>query len=70
MSQFAPMVVPTWLDELALAAGPPWHAMGTRALDEPGWPPPDPADLERKAELLRDRHGNLTKINYDNPPAG
>ena len=26
-----------WLDELQLAPGPPWHAMGTRALDESGW---------------------------------
>src|SRR3712207_889989 len=24
---------PAWLDELALGAGPPWHAMGLRSLD-------------------------------------
>jgi hypothetical protein len=26
-----------WLDELQLAPGPPWHAMGTRALEEARW---------------------------------
>ena len=56
MSQFAAMVAPAWLDELRFAPGPPWHAMGTRALDEATWPAPDPADLARKAELLRERH--------------
>jgi hypothetical protein len=56
MSQFAAMVAPAWLDELPLAPGPPWHAMGTRALDEPAWPAPDPAELRYRAELLRDHH--------------
>ena len=31
------MNAPAWLDELSLGAGPPWHAMGTRALDEVEW---------------------------------
>lgn len=28
---------PDWLDELARKPGPPWHAMGVRALDDAGW---------------------------------
>lgn len=39
---------PPWLDELTFQAGPPWHAMGTRALDSAEWLIAD----ERKAEEL------------------
>lgn len=32
-----PVDAPAWLDELQLTPGPPWHAMGTRSLDESAW---------------------------------
>ena len=41
-----------WLDELQLAPGPPWHAMGTRALEESAWLV---ADERRFAELVAKR---------------
>ena len=44
-----------WLDELSFEPGPPWHAMGTRALPEGRWLVPDEermADLARKQALL------------------
>jgi hypothetical protein len=44
---------PDWLDELQSAPGPPWHAMGTRALAASGWLLPDPEQVARKRELLR-----------------
>ena len=28
---------PAWLDELSFEPGPPWHAMGTRALSDDAW---------------------------------
>ena len=46
-----------WLDELSFGAGPPWHAMGTRALPEDRWLVPDEehgVDLARKQALLAD----------------
>ena len=43
---------PAWLDELSLAPGPPWHAMGTHALDETQWLL---ADEHRVDELARKR---------------
>ena len=51
-------VVP-WLDELSFEPGPPWHAMGTRALPERAWLVGDeqrPADLARKRALLDAAH--------------
>jgi dimethylamine monooxygenase subunit A len=46
---------PGWLDELSLEPGPPWLAMGTRALGPEGWLLPD-ADQDRdlcwKADIL------------------
>jgi hypothetical protein len=53
------MTAPPWLDELQLGPGPPWHAMGTRALDQRSWLVVDAArdeDLARKRALLEDRH--------------
>ncbi len=50
-------MVPSWLDELTLQPGPPWHAMGTRSLGDEPWLLADaerPAELARKRELLRD----------------
>ena len=47
-----------WLDDLQLAPGPPWHAMGTRALDEARWLVVDEhrsADLEAKRRLVDER---------------
>ena len=46
------MTAPAWLDELQLAPGPPWHAMGTRALDERPWLL---VDERRDDELARKR---------------
>lgn len=46
------MTAPPWLDELALAPGPPWHAMGTRALAEAAWLV---ADDRREDELAQKR---------------
>ena len=47
-----------WLDELQLTPGPPWHAMGTRALDETRWLLTDEhrdAELARKRRLVDER---------------
>lgn len=47
---------PGWLDELQLIPGPPWHAMGTRSLDDAGWPLADDqhdTQLAEKRRLLR-----------------
>ena len=47
-----------WLDELGLAPGPPWHAMGTRALDEARWLLVDErrdAELAAKRRLIDER---------------
>lgn len=47
-----------WLDELQLAPGPPWHAMGTRALQESAWLLVDEhrdAELDRKRRLVDER---------------
>src|SRR4051794_18256043 len=44
---------PDWLEELQPAPGPPWHAMGTRALAAASWLLPDPAQVASKGELLR-----------------
>ena len=52
-------VVP-WLDELSFEPGPPWHAMGTRALPEGRWLVRDGdrgSDLARKLALLDTAHG-------------
>ncbi|HUP87487.1 MAG TPA: DUF3445 domain-containing protein [Acidimicrobiales bacterium] len=49
---------PPWLDELQLTPGPPWHPMGTRALDESQWLIADEArtdELRAKARLVRER---------------
>lgn len=46
------MGAPDWLDELTLEPGPPWHAMGTRALDPTAW---SVADDERDEQLARKR---------------
>jgi hypothetical protein len=53
---------PAWLDELSLAPGPPWLAMGTRGLDPAAWLIADDnrdADLALKAELLATRHDEV-----------
>ena len=54
------MTAPAWLDELSIGAGPPWHAMGTRALDEKAWLLPAdadaPAQLAMKRDLLATAH--------------
>jgi len=44
---------PAWLDELSLGAGPPWHAMGTRALDEGEWLLPPDVDAREQLHLKR-----------------
>ena len=47
-----------WLDELHLAPGPPWHAMGTRALDGSRWLLPDErrdVELAAKRRLVDER---------------
>lgn len=48
------MPAPTWLDELPLEPGPPWHSMGTRALAASTRDDGDDVDeqLARKRELL------------------
>lgn len=43
---------PSWLDELQLIAGPPWHAMGTRSLDDAPWLM---ADDQRDSQLAEKR---------------
>ena len=51
---------PGWLDELHLEPGPPWHGMGTRALDEAHWLVVDEhrdAELALKRRLLAERPG-------------
>lgn len=50
---------PEWLDELHLEPGPPWHPMGTRALDVADWLVVDDdrdAQLAEKRHLLAERH--------------
>lgn len=52
-------LIPGWLDELAPAPGPPWHAMGTRALDPAGWLVADDrreVELAEKRRLLAEAH--------------
>lgn len=47
-----------WLGELPLAPGPPWHAMGTRALDATAWLLVDDhrdAELAMKRRLIGER---------------
>jgi hypothetical protein len=49
------VTAPDWLDELQLTPGPPWHAMGTRALELGSWLLVDDArtdQLARKRKLL------------------
>lgn len=56
------MTAPDWLDELPLAAGPPWLAMSTRNLDLADWLLVDDdreRDLVQKAELLAERHAEV-----------
>jgi hypothetical protein len=56
------LIAPSWLDELSLEAGPPWLAMGTRALDPSTWLVADEdrdRDLAWKAELLAERHAEV-----------
>ena len=53
------MAAPAWFDELVLEPGPPWHAMGTRALDPSAWLVVDgerDAQLARKRRLLAEHH--------------
>jgi len=53
------VAAPDWLDELHLDPGPPWHAMGTRALDEASWLLVDDErddQLAEKRRLLADHH--------------
>lgn len=50
---------PAWLDELGFEPGPPWHAMGTRALAEDRWLLVDgrrTEELARKQALLDGAH--------------
>ena len=52
-------MAPAWLDELHLRPGPPWHAMGTRAMVADAWLGRDAEfteQIERKRELLDDAH--------------
>lgn len=54
--------VPSWLAELQIEAGPPWHAMGTRALDESRWLAPDDerdVQLAQKRDLLDHARGDV-----------
>lgn len=44
--------VPSWLDELQLIPGPPWHAMSTRSLDGSAWLM---ADAQRDTQLAEKR---------------
>ncbi len=56
------MTAPAWLDELALAPGPPWLGMGTRNLGAAEWLIADDdrdRDLVRKAVLLDERHAEV-----------
>lgn len=58
-----PLAAPPWLDELAFAPGPPWHAMGTRSLPEERWLVIDDereAQLARKQALLGSAHDAVT----------
>jgi len=56
---------PAWLDELRLEPGPPFLAMGTRALDPATWLVVDddhPRDLERKRRLLAGRRAHVVAL--------
>jgi hypothetical protein len=56
------VTAPGWLDELALAPGPPWLGMGTRALDPDRWLERDEdaeRDLAEKARLLATCHDEV-----------
>ncbi len=53
---------PAWLDELQLAPGPPWLAMGTRSLTTADWLLVDDdraRDLATKSILLSERHAEV-----------
>jgi hypothetical protein len=55
---------PPWLDDLALRPGPPWHHLGTRALEEAHRlrPPDDDegrAQVRRKATILAEHHDDV-----------
>ena len=55
------MPPPEWLDELHLAPGPPWLAMGTRGQDDGLFVRDDDyeRDLQLKASLLATRHDEV-----------
>jgi hypothetical protein len=56
------MPAPDWLDELPLAPGPPWLAMGTRGLDGDRWLVADEEldqDLLAKAWLLEEERATV-----------
>lgn len=53
---------PAWLDELQTGGGPPWHAMGTRALVEAEWLVADEhleARVGKKKRLLEVAHATV-----------
>ncbi len=55
-------VAPDWLDELHVRPGPPWHAMGTRALDERSWLLADDGRVDQlalKRALLDEVHDDV-----------
>lgn len=55
-------VAPGWLDELDVRSGPPWHAMGTRALDESSWLLADDERVDQlalKRALLAEVHDDV-----------
>lgn len=64
---------PRWLDELQLEPGPPWHGMGTRALDTADWLLVDDerdAQLDRKRDLLTSaRHDVIAALPGSEPAA-
>ncbi|MCB9372919.1 MAG: DUF3445 domain-containing protein [Microthrixaceae bacterium] len=64
---------PSWLDELVLEPGPPWHHMGLRAVDEAAWLVVDDrreAELAEKARLLAQRHDEVFAALDGTGPAG
>ena len=62
------MSAPGWLDELAPAPGPPWHAMGTRGLDPAAWLLVDEhrgSQLAEKRTLLATAHDTVVAVEDD-----
>ena len=63
---------PDWLDELQLAPGPPWHAMGTRSLAEDAWLLVDDRrddELAHKRRLVDERRDVVVALRPDSEEA-